>query len=537
MARFRASIIHACAALLALAAPSTLFAQYSETKMGEYLHYAMAAGSGGVCAGYDSINYASPSLYTPANGWVDLPYSLGLDASSPYYGYATGISHDGTVVSGYTWGTSNGTGVQYAAYWINGVESLVPAPPDNPGATLMMATGVSGDGTTLLVQDVAGAKTETYVFEIGAQSFTSLGFLGTATQQTIANAISKDGSVVAGYSTLDNGNIDGFRWTSAGGMQDLGIPATDPNTVYLEPTCISDDGSTVFGRLTELNGWVGFRYTTAAGFQDLGDLVPYSCTADGKETVGIENMYFPALWNVTNGAGYLDHLINGYVTPQPLGTTRGPVTITPDGSLITAIGPDVYLTDQTWYGTWQVKAPVPFRSAPIAPKLLTYSTAYMTAVNAPPGTLIQYAEFNTGAVALIYSPPSHASVFVLNADGSFSYTPAKGFGDSTDSFRYRLLGPHGHSNVGTVQISVASHISRLLPPYVTAGSPDTLVTVIGAGFVRGDWIAVGGTTFLPATFLSSTQLQVTIPASLLVAKASLRITVEGTSNIATLYVR
>jgi len=535
MLRNSRTLIRSLATAIA-AAPAIVMAQYSETKIGEYLHYAVAAASGGVYAGYDSINFASPSLYTPALGWVDLPYSAGFDTSYPYYGYTTGISRDGSIVSGYAWGTSNGAAVQYAAYWVNGSESLVPAPPDDANASIMSATGISADGSTLLVQDQTGSKVETYVFKIATQTFTSLGYLGTTVQQTYASATNKDGSIVSGYCNLDNGNADGFLWTAPTGLKNLGIPPNHPNTVYLEPTCMSDDGTTVFGALTELNGWIGFRYNTKTGFQDTAGIVPHSCSADGTETVGIENFYFPAIWTVANGGGYLDHLLSAHGIAQPLGTIGGPVTISPDDSLVTAIGPDVYLADQIWYGTWQIKLPAPLKTAPIAPKLLYFSTGYMTTLNAPAGSLIQYAEFNTKASALLVTPPAHASSFVLNANGSFSYTPMKGYGDRTDSFTYRLLGPHGHSNVGQAQIFVASHISRLNPASVAVGSPDTLVTVIGAGFVSTDWITVNGTA-LGTTFISSTELQLTIPASYLAVKGPVRLTVEGASNTATLYVK
>jgi probable HAF family extracellular repeat protein len=207
---------------------------------------------------------------------------------------------------------------------VNGVESLVPAPPDDPTpTTILSATGVSGDGTTLIVQDQNASKTESYVFKIASGTFTSLGFLGGTNQQTYATAINKDGSIVTGYYNLDDGTIHGFMWNATNGVTDLGIPTNHPNTYYLEPTCISDDGATVFGRLTELNGWVGFRYNTTTGFQDTGGIVPSACTADGTEAVGIEDMYFPALWSVGNGSGYLDHLLSANGTPQALGPPRG----------------------------------------------------------------------------------------------------------------------------------------------------------------------------------------------------------------------
>ena len=271
-ARMRRASLRSLALIIA-GAPALLPAQYSEIKMGEYLHYAVAAANGGVYAGIDGIGYTTifgtPSVFEPSNGWVDLPGSMGFNTNSRYYGQPKGISHDGTVVAGYMVGVAtNGTSIQYAAYWVNGVESLVPAPPDDPTPTIMSATGVSGDGTTLIVQDQTGGKTESYVFKIAGGTFTSLGFLGGTNQQTYATAINKDGTIVAGYYNLDDGDIHGFMWDATNGLTDMGIPASHPNTYYLEPTCISDDGTTVFGQLTEFNGWVGFRYNTTTGFQD-----------------------------------------------------------------------------------------------------------------------------------------------------------------------------------------------------------------------------------------------------------------------------
>ena len=465
-ARMRRTILRTLAFIIA-GAPVLLLAQYSEIKMGEYLHYAVAAANGGVYAGIDGIGYAgsafgTPSLYTTNTGWVDLPSSLGFNTTSPYIGQPKGISHDGSVVAGYMSGVAtNGISTQYAVYWVNGVESLVPAPPDDPTPTTMSATGVSGDGTTLIVQDQIGGKTESYVFKIASGTFTSLGFFpGGTNQQTYATAINKDGTIVAGYYNLDDGDIHGFMWNATNGLTDMGIPASHPNTYYLEPTCISDDGTTVFGQLTEFNGWVGFRYNTTTGFQDLGGISPSACTADGTEAVGIEDLYFPAVWSVGNGGGYLDHLLSANGTPQALGTTWGPVTISPDGSAITAIGPDAYPADQIWYGTWQISLPVPLKTAAIPPAMMTFSTPYQETLSEPAGTLIQSADFNNGVSAVLVTKPHYASSFVLNADGSFTYTPKPGYisngsdpenGTPNDRFTYQLAGPNGTSTNAVVR--------------------------------------------------------------------------------------
>lgn len=516
LARMRRTLLRTVA-LISVGAPWLLLAQYSEIKMGEYLHYAVAAANGGVYAGVDGIGYTTifgnPSLYQTNTGWVDLPGSLGLNTSSQYYGQPKGISHDGSVVAGYMGGVpigaTNGFSIQYAAYWVNGVESLVPAPPDDPAPTIMSATGVSGDGTTLIVQDQISNKIESYVFKIAGGTFTPLGFLGGGTnQQTYATAINNNGTVVAGYYNLDNGDIHGFLWDATNGLRDMGIPiVTHPNTHYLEPTCMSDDGTIVFGQLTEWNGWVGFRYNTTTGFQDLGDMTPSACTADGTEAVGIQNMYFPAAWSLGNGGGYLDHLLSANGTTQALGTVERPVTISPDGSAITALGPDVYLTDHTWYGTWQVFLPVPLKTAPIAPGILRLSTAYATALIEPPGTLIQYAEFNNGASAILDRRPAHAASFVFGADGSFSYTPRTGYSNQTDRFTYQLVSTNGISLTNQVQISVAAPAPPAVDTPTTANVTATTATL--GGNVSGDGgatITAIGVVYAPTAVDSAPQI-------------------------------
>ena len=88
-------------------------------------------------------------------------------------------------------------------------------------------------------------------------------------------------------------------------------------------------------------------------------------------------------------------------SPNPWGLPRDPVTISPDGSAITALGPDAYPVDQIWYGTWQIFLPSPLKTAAIPPATLTFTTDYQTTLAEPAGTLTQYAEFNLGVSATL----------------------------------------------------------------------------------------------------------------------------------------
>ena len=159
--RMRRILLRTLAFLIA-GAPVLLPAQYSETNMlGGYNISPTAAASSGIFAGTYSPGFqsASPVIYQPATGWAGLPVGMGFVSNLygihfNYWGAATAISHDGTVVAGSTTGElTTGFQATYATYWTNGAESLVPAPPDDPTTTAMTVTAISGDGRTLVVQD------------------------------------------------------------------------------------------------------------------------------------------------------------------------------------------------------------------------------------------------------------------------------------------------------------------------------------------------------------------------------------------------
>ena len=516
VARMRRNLLRTFTFIIA-GTPSLLLAQYSETNMsGGYNISPTAAATGGIFAGTYSPGFqsASPVIYQPATGWAGLPVGLGFVSSLygihlNYWGAATAISHDGSVVAGSATGTlTNGFEATYAAYWTNSVESLVPAPPDDPTATAMTVTAISGDGSTLVVQDdnnaVIYGQVESYVYSIATGTFTSIGFFpGTTSQKTYATAISKDGTIVAGYYTLDNGDKHGFLWKAASGMTDIGIPASavGASFTYLQPNCMSDDGTTLFGTLSIDNGWGGFRYNATTGFQDLGDFLPADCTADGSEAVGIKGpSNYAAIWSPGTGSGTVVNLLsaNG-IAPSAYGIV-GPATISPDGSAMTAVIPNPISGEH--YATVTpilITLPFPLKTAAFPPARLPFTTPYQETLVEPAGTLIQYADFNTGVSAVLVSGPHHASAFVLNTNGSFTYTPKPGYisapndsenGTPPDTFTYHLVSPNGTSTNVVVQITVE-------PPTIpTVDMPTstnvTATTATLGGIVESD----GGATII-----------------------------------------
>jgi probable HAF family extracellular repeat protein len=535
IARMRRTLLRTLAFII-VGTPVLLLAQYSETNMlGGYNISPTAAANGGIFAGTYSPGFqsATPVIYKPATGWAGLPVGLGFVSSLygihlNYWGAATAISHDGSVVAGSATGTlTNGFQATYAAYWTNGVESLVPAPPDDPTATALTVTAISGDGSTLVVQDDNNAiiygGVESYVYSIASGTFTSLGFFPeTTSQQTYATAISKDGTIVAGYYMLDNGDWHGFLWKAASGMTDIGVPASavGASFIYEKPACISDDGTTLFGTLSVGNGWGGFRYNTTTGFQDLGAFLPAACTADGSEAVGIKGFVnYAAIWSPGTGSGTVSNLLSANGIAPSANVLVPPVSISPDGSAMTAviqnpISGEHYLTVTPHL----ITLPVPLKTAAVPPAKLTFQTPYQETLIEPAGTLIQYADFNTGVSATLVTGkgPRHASAFALNADGSFSYTPKPGYissavdsenGTPPDTFTYHLVSPNGTSSNAVVQITVEAPIS----PTVDTPMPTnvTAITATLGGIVESDGgaaITGVGVVFAPYFVDSNPQL-------------------------------
>ena len=499
--------------------------------LGGYNISPTAAATGGIFAGTASpgFQYATPVIYKPATGWAGLPVGMGFVSSLygihlNYWGAATAISHDGSVVAGSATGTlTNGFQASYAAYWTNGVESLVPTPPDDPTTTSMTVTAIAGDGSTLVVQDYNNVpiygKVESYVYRIVSGTFTSLGvFPGTTNAQTYATAISKDGTIVAGYYTLNNGDSHGFLWNAASGMTDIGIPASalGASFIYLKPACISDDGTTLFGTLSIGNGWGGFRYNTTTGFQDLGDFSPTACTADGSEAVGTKStLNFAAIWSPGNGSGTVANLLsaNG-IAPSATGIA-GPVSISPDGSVITAVVPNPIIGEH--YPTVtpvQITLPVPLKTAPVPPGVLKFSTAYASALVEPAGTLIQYADFNNGASAKLDKTPRHAASFVFGTDGSFTYTPKSGYSNQTDQFTYQLVSTNGTSSTNQVQIYVGAPTVPTVDTPTAANVTATTATLGGIVESDGGAATTGvGVVYAPTVVDSNPQIGDTLSST------------------------
>lgn len=210
-------------------------------------------------------------IWNEADGVTDLgalPNDRGLTQ-------ANGISGDGKRVVGYAWTT---TGTEAFA-WTEGtgIARLVRS----GGQRDAQAQDASGDGTQLAIDVNIGTSgqvihahhwTERLVDPFTGDLFGSwvdLGDLPGGQDRSSASAISPDGNVIVGDSSIMLGTR-AFRWTAASGMADLGVL---PGFTDSRADAVDATGSIVVGSATRSGGSAAFIWTEASGMLALDDVL------------------------------------------------------------------------------------------------------------------------------------------------------------------------------------------------------------------------------------------------------------------------
>ncbi|MEZ6018409.1 MAG: hypothetical protein R3F49_25160 [Planctomycetota bacterium] len=172
-----------------------------------------------------------------------------------------------------------------------------------------VAYGVSADGSVVVgyASVAVPALITSGAFRwTAAGGMQNIGTLGHPFATSTANGVSADGSVVVGTS-----GDRAFRWTATGGMQDLGTLGGSDSLA----NGVSADGTFVVGRADLANGEQhAFLWTQVGGMQDLGTLPgsvlseAFDVSADGSVVVGTSVSQGSAarafLW--TAGGGIVD---------------------------------------------------------------------------------------------------------------------------------------------------------------------------------------------------------------------------------------
>ena len=238
-----------------------------------------------------------------------------------------GISGDGNVAVG-------NTSVGQAFIW-NEVDGLVNLGflPGYDSSSRAYAASTDGSVVTGYSQGSAGSKAFRWTSAGGMVDLGTLG--GTYTR---AYGVSADGNVVVGYGYNDTGNtvIEAFRWTPSGNIAGLGdLPGGD---FYSIAHAVSGDGSVVVGGSKSGSQVEAFRWTETGGMVGLGMLPGASdswargVSADGSVIVGYSGVK-AFLWTEAGGMVALDFDAASDVSSDGsviVGRVRG---VSPSGSV------------------------------------------------------------------------------------------------------------------------------------------------------------------------------------------------------------
>ena len=172
-------------------------------------------------------------------------------------GTARGVSGDGTYIAG-----THPAGGFYRWTSVGGFQLL----GNYPGTTQGACSAISADGTTLVGFSGLGVfgSTNHAVKWSSTAGWTDLGFSGNYARGL---ACSADGQIVVGEANYAFPTfIHAVRWNGAV-MEDLGIP---PNAATVTPNAVSSDGTFVAGTIGPLAGATrAFVWTETFGFEDL----------------------------------------------------------------------------------------------------------------------------------------------------------------------------------------------------------------------------------------------------------------------------
>ena len=189
----------------------------------------------------------------------------------------------GTIVVGYN---DRGPSTTYHAFrWTTagGATDLGTLDPPNNANRTSMATGVNTAGTVVVGFSQIGAGVTQHAFRWTASGMVDLGAPAGATRDSRALAVNGAGDVVVGDGVfVDPNSFTGFRsgafrWTQAGGFQNLG--ALEPG-FFSVATDVTADGAVIVGQggtqvvvgNSSINGSRAFRWTSTAGLQAIGPM-------------------------------------------------------------------------------------------------------------------------------------------------------------------------------------------------------------------------------------------------------------------------
>ena len=297
------------------------------TLEGTNMSFATGVSSDGkVVVGFSSNDNAFDASqafrWTESDGMIGLGTLVGKNSS-----WATGVSADGKVVAGSS-GTDSANSFE-AFRWTEsdgmvGLGTLI-------GTNLSWANDVSGDGKVVVGFSGNPDFDDSQAFR-WTESDGMIGLNSLEVDQSIANAVNYDGSVVVGlagfFGSSTNGSIQAFRWTESEGMIRLGFLPNHEGSVAKD---VSSDGKIVvgFSYSGNLDRFTAFRWTKNSGMNSLGVLNGYTESAayatndDGSIVLGAsfnqgDDVQRPFIWRQTSSVEGIMEDYKNLITSFPV---------------------------------------------------------------------------------------------------------------------------------------------------------------------------------------------------------------------------
>lgn len=255
------------------------------------------SGDGSVITGSSTVTGGSQNAYrwTQATGMIDLGRLAGGSFSS-----GQGISRDGSVIVG-TSGVGGGGGFFHAFRWTSaGMDDLGTL----AGGRTSQGKGVSADGSVVVGHSENVNFNQRAFRWTQAGGMQDLGVLGAVTDDSYGLGVSADGQVVVGYA-VQGGNDVAFRWTNATGMQSvvdwLGAAGVSTTGVALnEATGTNEDGSVVVGNRQDGSGrnvgWIARVSPLGSGVMNPANYMQSAVTSSQATLQGGQQLGRFILW-------------------------------------------------------------------------------------------------------------------------------------------------------------------------------------------------------------------------------------------------
>ncbi len=425
---------------------------------GDTLTYTLGTGPS---HGSVTLNANGSFSYTPTGGYS------GADS----FTYSISDGHGGTASATATITIGNAPPVAgndsfttaYATP-LSGTVATNDSDPNGDTLTYALATGPS-HGSVTVNANGSFSYTPTGGYS-GADSFTYTvndGNGGTATATasiTIGNGgpIAVDDTFSTGFGTPLSGTVATNDSDPNGDTLTYAL-ATGPSHGSVT---VNANGSFSYTPTGGYSGADSFTYTVNDGNGGTATATA-SITVGNAPPVAVADSFTTAYGTPLSGTvATNDSDPNGDTLTFALATgpSHGSVTVNANGSFSYTptggySGADsfTYTVDDGHGGTASATASITIANAPPVAGNDTFSTGFGTPLSATVATNDSDPNGDTLTYALA-TGPSHGSV-TLNADGTFSYTPAGGY-SGADSFTYTVNDGHGGTATATASITIAN---------------------------------------------------------------------------------